>query len=170
MNRERIAVWGLAVAAACSSLPALARDPPKPSLSIDPIVARHLLAPVEEARGPLASYRLDPGLEPAGGQRARLSVEVGDATVFALTGRLTRRSGPAGPLDPSTASALGPRRDSGKVYGAGISRSIGGIDLSAAYQYSKLRDEHPGDDGQARDGGPGKSHSLRGTLRIRFRP
>ena len=170
MNRERIAAFGVAVAAACCSAPALAKDPPKPSLTLDPIMARSLLAPVDDARALAPAYRLDPGLEPASGQRARLSVEVGDSTLFAITGRLNRRPGPPGPLEAGHARALGLKRsDSGKVYGAGISRTIRGVDVSAAYQYSRLSDEQPGD-GEAGIGGLGRSHSVRATARIRFRP
>jgi hypothetical protein len=171
VNRELFGRIALAAAVAGCAVPAFAKDPPKPSLSIDPIVARTLLAPVDEARGPGAAYRLDPGLEPASGQRARLSLEVGDSTLYALTGRLSRQPGPPGPLDAGHAKALGIKRpDSGKVYGAGVSRKVGGIDVSATYQYSKISAENPAGDDLAHGDGPGKSHSLRGTMRIRFRP
>ena len=150
--------------------PAVANDAPKPVLTIDPIAARNLLAPVEDARGLPPAYRLGPGLEPASGQRARLSVEVGDSTLFAITGRLSRQAGPPGPLEASHARALGLKRsDSGKVYGAGISRTVRGVDVSAAYQYSKLSDEQRGDS-EAGIGGLGRSHSVRASARIRFRP
>lgn len=149
---------------------ALAKDPPKPSLTLDPITARSLLAPIEDARSLAPVYRLDPGLEPASGQRARLSVEVGDSTLFAITGRLNRRPGPPGPLAGGHARALGLKQsERGKVYGAGISRTIRGVDVSAAYQYSKLSDEQAGDS-EARIDGLGRSHSVRATARIRFRP
>ncbi len=171
MNRERRSVLAIAAAMACCSAPVAAKDPPKPNLSLDPIVARNLLAPVDDARGQAGAYRLDPGLEPASGQRARLSVEVGESTLFAITGRLSRQPGPPGPLDAGHAKALGIKRpDSGKVYGAGVSGKIGGFDVSATYQYSKISAEQPVDDSLARGDGPGKSHSLRGTMRIRFRP
>jgi hypothetical protein len=170
MNRERIAAFAVAVAATCCSASALAKDAPKPVLTLDPISARNLLAPVDESRNLEPAYRLDPGLEPASGQRARLSVEVGDSTLFAITGRLNRRLGQPGPLDPGHARALGLKQsERGKVYGAGISRTINGVDVSAAYQYSKLSDEQSGDS-EARIGGLGRSHSIRATARIRFRP
>ena len=104
-------------------MPAFGKDAPKPNLAIDPIVAGSLLGPVEEGRDQLSSYRLDPGRDPASGQRARLSVDVGDATVFAITGRINRQPSPTGPLEPGPARLLGQRRDSGKIYGAGVSRS-----------------------------------------------
>ena len=150
--------------------PALAKDAPKPSLTIDPITARNLLAPVEETRGLAPAYRLDPGLEPASGQRARLSVEVGDSTLFAITGRLNRRADSPGPLEAGHARALGLKQsERGKVYGAGISRIIRGVDVSAAYQYSKLSSEQAGDS-EAGVGGLGRSHSVRASARIRFGP
>jgi hypothetical protein len=172
VNRERTVVFGVAaIAACCCSAPAAAKDAPKPSLSIDPIVARTLLAPVEESGRQAAGYRLDPGIEPASGQRAKLSVEVGDSTLYAITGRLNRQPGPPGPLESGHAKALGLKRsDSGKVYGAGISRNVRGVDVSATYQYSKISAEQPADDSLARGDGPGKSHSLRGSVRIRFKP
>ena len=171
MNRERIAGWTwTAIAAALASTPAAARDAPKPNLSLDPIVARSLLAPIEESRGELSAYRLDPGLEPSAGQRAKLSVEVGDSTLFAITGRLIRQPLATGPLDPGQARTLGQRRDSGKVYGAGVSHTVRGVDLSATYQYSKVTADQPEPDNEFKDIGPGKSHSVRATARIRFRP
>ena len=171
MNRERRSVLAIAAAMACCSAPVAAKDPPKPNLSLDPIVARSLLAPVDDARGQAGAYRLDPGLDPASGQRARLSVELGKSTLFAITGRLSRQPGPPGPLDAGHAKALGIKRpDSGKVYGGGVSGKLGGFDVSATYQYSKISAEAPIDDSLARGDGPGKSHSLRGTMRIRFRP
>ena len=171
VNRELFWTIALAaLAAAVSAEPALARDKPRPSLAIDPVTARTLLAPVEDARVPGIGYRLDPGLGTASGQRARLSLEIGESTLFAITGRLTRQPGPPGPLDSGHARALGLKRtESGKVYGAGLSRSVGGVNLSATYQYSKLSDEQAGN-GEARIDGPGRSHSLRATARIRFRP
>ncbi len=160
----------VAIAAACGSVPALAKDSPKPTLSIDPISARGLLAPVDDARPHSPAYRLDPGLDPATGQRAQLSLELGDSTLFAITGRLSREASPTGPLDPGHARVLGQRRlDSGKVYGAGVARSVRGVDLSATYQYSKISAEQPESDAKLDDDGPGKSHSLRATARIRFR-
>ena len=56
MNRGRFAGWAMGAlgAASCCS-PALAKDDPGPSLSLDPIVARSLLAPVEDARNPAAA-------------------------------------------------------------------------------------------------------------------
>lgn len=168
MNRGRTGWLCCALIAAACSLPVHAKDALRPSLSLDPVVARNLLAPVD-ARGPASSWRLDPGLDPASGQRARLSFEVGDSTLFAITGRLNRQPGAPGPLDNGHAKALGLRRaDSGKVYGAGVSRKLGGIDVSATYQYSKLSAEQPADDSQSANGGPGRSHSLRATARIRF--
>ena len=150
-------------------MPAAAKDLPKPSLSIDPIVARNLLGPIEDSQGQGAAYRLDPGLEPAAGSRARLSFDLGDATLFAITGRLTRQPVPAGPLDPGHAKVLGPHRDSGKVYGAGVARRVHGVDLSATYQYSKVSPGQLESDSEAGDDGPGRSHSVRATARIRFK-
>jgi hypothetical protein len=169
MNRGcfiRLAIAALA-AAGCGD-PAMAKDAPKPSLSIDPIAARTLLAPVDEARGLPPGYRIDANAEAARGQRAKLSVELGDATLYAITGRLKRQPAPAGPLDSGHARALGQSRDSGKVYGLGVTRAVRGVELGATYQYSKLRSEQA--DSEFRDGGPGRSHSLRATARIRFRP
>ena len=140
-------------------------------MTIEPIAAPGLLGPADLAENRSSSFRLDSGLDPARGQRARLSVELGNATVFAITGRLDRRGAARGPLDPGHAKALGLQRaDSGKVYGAGVTRNVRGVDLSATYQYSKVSAEQPVDDGRWRDGGPGKSHSLRAAARIRFRP
>ena len=170
MNRVRVVRVLCVLAGAALAGPALAKDAPKPVLTLDPITARNLLAPVEDARNLAPAYRLDPGLEPASGQRARLSVEMGDSTLFAITGRLNRQPGAPGPLEAGHARALGLKQsERGKVYGAGISRTIRGVDVSAAYQYSKLSDEQAGDS-EAGIGGLGRSHSVRASARIRFRP
>ena len=159
-----------AVGAAAIAAPAFAQDKPKPSLSLEPVVARSLLAPVDSLPRDVSSYRLDPGRDPAAGQRAKLSVDFGDATLFAITGRLSRQSVAEGPLDPGHAQVLGRRSDGGKVYGAGVARTVRGVDLSATYQYSKATAGQPMAESEARDGGPGKSHSVRATARIRFTP
>lgn len=167
MNRGRdLRAVCVAFAAACWATAGPAKEEPRPSLSVAPIVAPNLLAPVDEGIAP-SSYRLDPGRDTANGQRAKLSIEVGKTTMYAITGRLQRQAPSIGPLDRGHAGVLGPRRDSGKVYGAGVSGNFRGIDLSATYQYSKIRSEQGETDSIA--GGPGKSHSLRATARIKFR-
>lgn len=163
----------IAVAVTTSAAPALAKDKPKPSLSIEPIAARDLLAPSEpnltialtdderERRTP--TYRLgEPNI--VTGQRARLSVELGDTTVFAITGRLGRR-GQQGPPDPT--EGLQRKTGSGKVYGAGLERRIGPVDLSTTYQYSRASNERS--ESVVPTDNP-KSHNVRATARIRFRP
>jgi hypothetical protein len=95
---------------------------------------------------------------------------LGKATVYAITGRLTREPAASGPLEPADARLLGKRRDSGKVYGAGVSRSIHGVDLSATYQFSKATAVQSELEGESRLNGLGRSHSVRATARIRFRP
>ena len=171
VNRERSALIGLAaVIAACPSVAAARDKPGAPSLTIEPIVARSLLSPVDEVRRPLTDYRLSPALDSASGQRARLSVELGKATVYAITGRLIREPAASGPLEPADARLLGKRRDSGKVYGAGVSRSIHGVDLSATYQFSKATAGQTELESESRLNGLGRSHSVRATARIRFRP
>lgn len=170
MNRERTAVWAFAaIAAASAAAPAVGKDAPKPSFSVAPISAPNLLAPVEEDRGELTTYRLDPGLDAAAGQRARLSLDVGDATVFAITGRLNRQPSATGPLPSADARLIGQRRDSGKIYGAGVTHQVRGVELSGTYQYSKVTAQ-PQSDREQWDDGPGKSHSLKATARIRFKP
>jgi len=168
VNRELFARIAVAAAAAFCGTAALAKDPPKPLLSIEPISARNLLAPIDVASDK-QPYRLDRALDRAEGQRARLSLEVGDTTVFALTGRLNRRAGTPGPLEPSDARALGLRRLDSKVYGAGVERFVNGVEIGATYQYSKATADQLIDD-LGHEAGPGKSHSVRATARIRFRP
>lgn len=156
----------VAAATACASAAVCAKDAPAPSVSIDPIIAQSLLAPVEDEFQPTRSFRLDPGIDPAGGQRAKLSVDLGKTTLFAITGRLQRKYVTTGPLERADARLIGQGRDSGKVFGGGVSRTFQGVDLSATYQYSKIRTEQGDTDSIA--GGPGRSHSLRATARIRL--
>ena len=184
MNRGRaigcICVSACACAAAAS--PALAKDRP-PSFSIEQVIGTSLLGPLEEK--PLApSLRLsiidaersglleEPGwrLERDGdmvtGKRAKLSLPVGSTTIFALGGKLTRRTGSTIP-DPieGPAPLASHKMDSGRVYGAGVERRVGPFELSATYQYSRIS---AGEDVTSADG-HARSHSLQATARIRFR-
>jgi hypothetical protein len=183
VNRGRIIGIAGAIACALVSTSAFAKDPPA-SLSIAPIRGSSLLSPVEETR-PAPSLRLSiidaerAGLleepawrlerdgDPVTGKRARLSVPVGSTTVFALGGKLARRTGSTLP-DPAEGPTplAGRKMDSGRVYGAGVERRVGPFDVSAAYQYSRVS---AGEAGDAVGSGHARSHSLRATARIRFR-
>jgi len=169
MNRAppiRLVIFAFTAAVGASA--ALASD--QPQLSIEPLVARNLLAPLEEerpARSDAQSYRLGEVGEQAAGRGARLTLPVGDTTVFAITGKLQPRNRSAsGDLRNFSLSS---RRESGKVYGAGIERRVGPVDLSATYQFSKVTAGHPEVENAARISSGGRSHSLRATARIRFR-
>jgi hypothetical protein len=183
VNRGRICWSACAIGCAIASTPAVAKDPP-PSLSIEPIRGASLLSPVEEAR-PAPSLRLSivdaerAGLleepawklerdgDPVTGKRAKLSVPLGSTTVFALGGKLARRTGSTLPDPIEGPSALtGRKMDSGRVYGAGVERRLGPVDVSATYQFRRVG---AGDAGDAIGSDRAKSHSLRATARIRFR-
>lgn len=175
----------MACAGACaiSAAPALAKGPPA-SLNIAPITGSSLLSPIEEKR-PAPSLRLSiidaerAGLleepawrlerdgDPVTGKRAKLSLPVGSTTVFAIGGKLTRRTGSTLPDPVEGPSGTASRKmDSGRVYGAGVERRVGPVDLSATYQYSRIS---AGETGDSLSDGHAKSHSLRATARIRFR-
>ena len=103
----------LAIASAGLAAPSFAKDlsgksPPK--LIFEPITARNLLAPVdtetilssrlrliEVERGGFIEpppYRLDREGDLVTGNRAKLSVAVGETRLFAVSGKLTRRERP----------------------------------------------------------------------------
>jgi hypothetical protein len=132
MNSGRSLQLILAVAAACWASPGLAKDEPRPSLSVEPVFAPNLLALLDDGAAPI-SYRLDPALETAAGQRAKLSIEVGKTTMFAITGRLQRQKAALGPLD-SEARVLVPKRESGKDKPPPHTPTHHPDDLSATYQ------------------------------------
>ena len=150
-----------------------------PSLSIDDASAPRLLSALDLAAPPDAGqpagsistradhlYRLEPG-PAATGRRARLSVAVGSATLFAIAGKLERNKSR---LAPELSAGLAQRPPgSGKVYGAGIESRLGKLELGAVYQYSKLSADQPESANAPRLGGD-KSHNLRATFRVRFRP
>jgi hypothetical protein len=163
--------------------PALAKGAP-PSLSIAPITGSSLLAPIEDKR-PAPSlrlsiidaervglleepaWRLEHDGDPVTGKRAKLSLPVGSTTVFAIGGKLTRRTGSTLPDPVEGPSGLTSRKmDSGRVYGAGVERKLGPFDVSATYQYSRIS---AGEAGDGLGDGHAKSHSLQATARIRFR-
>ena len=160
----------LGLAGVAVATPAFAQVKPKrPALAIEPIGARDLLAPAEPRAIRLPSYRLGPNGEFASGERAKLSVDLGDTTLFAITGKLDRRRQQAsGSLDPPPSTAIVRRKpDSSRVYGAGVQRQIGPVDVSATYQYSKVNAERS--QSELNLANP-RSHSVRATARIRFRP
>ena len=183
MNRGR--VIGIACAGACAigSAPAYAKGAP-PSLSIEQVSSASLLGAIEEKssqsnlrlsiidaeRAGLVeepAWRLERDGDPVSGKRAKLSVPIGSTTVFAISGKLARRTGSTMP-DPveGPAPLAGRKMDSGKVYGAGVERKLGRFDVSATYQYSRIS---AGEDSEALGDGHAKSHSLRATARLRFR-
>jgi len=113
------------------------------------------------------AWRLERDGDAVTGKRARLSVPLGSTTVFALGGKLARRTGSAlpDPVEGPTPLA-GRKMDGGRVYGAGVERRVGPVDVSATYQYSRVS---AGEAGDAIGSDRAKSHSLRATARIRFR-
>ncbi len=161
----------LGLAGVVAATPAIAQDKSKrPSLTIEPIGARDLLSHAEPRTTRSPSYRLQPVGELVTGERARLSVDVGDTTLFAITGRLDRRERAQmpGPIEPPQGMAVVRRKpESSRVYGAGVQRRIGPVDVSATYQYSKVNPERSQSDLNLADP---RSHSIRATARIRFRP
>lgn len=140
--------------------PAFAKDQsrnPQPRFELQPIIASSLLAPAEPliiARTPRLSlinaesaglvepppYRLEREGDSVTGKRAKLSVAVGDTRLFAVSGKLSRRERP-GPdrLDAGRSDPFGSRKlESGRLYGGGVERAAGPIDLSATYQFSRI--------------------------------
>ena len=190
MNRV---VQFLLLAGATCAAPAFARDQPntpKPRLDLQPIIASNLLAPAEpltitrtprlsvinvERAGLLEAppYRLEREVDAVTGKRARLSVAIGTTRLFAVSGKLSRRErpGPPDPLDAGRSNPLGPRKlESGRLYGGGVERSLGPVDLSAGYQYSRINGAEldPTSDSRMTIDDRAKSHSLQLKARLRF--
>ena len=187
VKRELATLLLCAAAGAIWAAPAAGQVTPKgPSIIVETIEARGLLSPAEKMR-PAPSHRLSiidaerVGLleepawriegdrDPVTGKRAKLSLPIGSTTVFALGGKLARRTGSTMP-DPveGPVPRAGHKMDGGRVYGAGVERRFGPIEVGATYQYSRISGG-AGDDGMAASDGPGRSHSARATVRIRFR-
>ena len=189
----RIPLLLLAIAGAAISSPALSRDQSdklSPKLELQPIIAPNLLAPAEppiglqsprlllidvERNGLLEPppYRIEREGDFVTGKRAKLSIAVGDTRLFAVGGKLSRRERP-GPdaIEPGRSNPLAARRlESGRLYGGGLERSFGRVDLSANYQYSRINGaelDPIGADDALRIDDKGKSHSLQVRARIRF--
>jgi len=151
----------LAIAGAASATPGFAKDNSgklQPKFELQPIIARDLLAPAEPLatkRAPRLSlidaeraglvgpppYRLKREGDAAAGKRAKLSIAVGDTQFFAISGKLSRRERPGPPdaVEVSRTNALGSRKlESGRLYGGGVERNFGPVDISAAYQFSRI--------------------------------
>ena len=185
MNREltRLLLW--AAAGAVWAAPSAAREAPKgPSVAIGAIEARGLLSTIEEQRSPPSlrlsvvdaeragllaepAWRLERDGNAVTGKRVKLSLPVGSTTVFATSGKLSRRTGPT-MLDPAegTMPLNNRKMDSSRTYGAGVERSVGPFEVSAAYQYSRIGGDSA-DDGMVER--RARSHSVQATARIRFR-
>lgn len=184
----------LAIAGAASAAPGFAKDnigKVQPKLEVQPIFASDLLAVAEprvDRRTPRFSlidaersgliepppYRLEREGDAVTGKRAKLSVAVGTTRFFALSGKLSRRErpGPTDAVDASRTNALGSRKlESGRLYGGGIERSFGRIDISAAYQYSRINGAQL-DPASAADtlriDDSGKSHGVQLRAELRF--
>jgi hypothetical protein len=180
----------IGVAGAVCASPAFAKGP-KPSFTIEPIIARNLLAPADLPRNAWAPrlsmidveraglvepppYRLEREGDAVAGKRARLSVAIGETRVFAMGGRLSRRERP-GPPDAgetSRATTLASRRlESGRLYGAGLERTFGAINVVAAYQYSRINGaelDPTSDNAVMRIDDKSQSHSLMLSARLSF--
>jgi hypothetical protein len=186
VNRElaRLLLWAAAGAAWAGTAPA--REAPKgPSVAIDAIEARGLLSSIHEQRAPPSlrlsiidaeragllaepAWRIERDGDPVTGTSARFSLPVGSTTIFAVSGKLHRRIGSTLPDPVEGPSPLTSRKmDSGRIYGGGVERTIGPVELSAAYQYSRISGENADDSMLERRA---RSHSARATARIRFRP
>ena len=168
-----------AMATAACAAPAVGQDvAATPSLSIEQVANPRLAGAFDLATAPATAepadstsadrlYRLDPPPGTATGKRAKLSVAIGKSTLFAIAGKTNRtRARPAPELSAGVAAR---QSGGGKTYGAGIERRIGKFELGALYQYSKIAAEQADINAPNLDG-PGKSHNLRATARIRFRP
>ena len=177
MNRGMARRWLAAAAAACAA-PAFAQPAPAtPVLSIEQVSSPRLLGafdlvnahatpdPAESSRA--ERYRLDPPPGAATGKRAKLSIAIGKSTLFAIAGKASRNR--ARPALELTAGVASRPSGGGKSYGAGIERRIGKFELGAVYQYSKIAAEQADVANAPRLDGD-KSHNLRATARIRFRP
>lgn len=182
MNRGRFAHWlAAAAAAACAGPAAGQAGSGTPSLSIEQVESPRLLGAFDLANAPAIAdtarsdaahagrlYRLDPPPVGSAGKRAKLSVSIGKSTLFAIAGKANRnRARPAPEL--STGIAARPT-GGGKTYGAGIERRVGAFELGAVYQYSKVAAEQADIANAPRLGSGEKSHNVRATARIRFRP
>lgn len=186
MNRERTRLLLWAVAGAAWAAPTAAREAPKrPSIAIGAIEVRGLLSTIEEGRTPPSlrlsvvdaerdglraepAWRFERGGDSVSGKRVKLSLPVGSTTVFALSGKLHRRTGPTMHDPTEGPSALTSRKmDSSRLYGAGVERTVGPFELSAAYQFSRIGGDGANDSMLEQRA---HSHSVQATARIRLRP
>ena len=181
----------LAIAGAAGAAPGFAKDRAQAELEFQPIFASNLLAPAEPQAGrrtPRLSlidveragllepppYRLDREGDAVTGKRAKLSVPLGDTRVFAVSGKLIRRErlGPTDGVEASSANVLGPRKlESGRLYGGGLERKFGSVDVSAAYQYSRINGaqlDPTSNDAALRIDDKSQSHSVQLRARVRF--
>ena len=189
-----VAAHLLFLAGATCAAPAFAKDKsndPQPRLELQPIIASNLLAPAEPPtmnRAPRLflidaeraglveppPYRLEREGDVVTGKRAKLSVAVGDTRLFAVSGKLSRRERPGPPdsLDSRRSNPLGSRKlESGRLYGGGVERSLGRIDLSATYQFSRINGadlDAASDDGALDIDRKHKSQSVQLRARLRF--
>ena len=190
---NRVAAHLLLLAGATCAASAFARDKPnkpQPRLELQPIIAANLLAPAEpltinrtprlgiidaERAGLVEPppYRLEREGDAVTGKRARLSVALGGTRLFAVSGKLSRRERPGPPdtLDAGRSNPLGSRKlESGRLYGGGVERTLGPVDVSAGYQFSRINGAEldPTSGAAMKIDDRAKSHSLQLKARLRF--
>ena len=113
----------------------------------------------------------------ATGKRATLSIDVGGTRLFAVGGKLRprERAGLDEQVAPGQSRSTAPRKlESGRLYGAGVARRLGPVELGAEYQYTrvsgaKLDPSATGEQLYDLDmDGRRKSHGVRATAKLRF--
>ena len=111
------------------------------------------------------------------GKRATLSVDVGGTRLFAVGGKLRprERAGLDEQVAPGQSRSTAPRKlESGRLYGAGVERRLGPVQVGAEYQYSTVSDAEldPSATGPSLYDidmdGRRKSHGVRATAKLRF--
>jgi hypothetical protein len=112
---------------------------------------------------------------PMAGRRMTVSVRLGDTNIFAISGRFPVRQRAGATPTAQDQRLSGPTKlESGKIYGGGVERRLGPVDLVAQYQYSTISgdDLDPTSSAEARRilriDDHSSSHSVKATVKLKF--
>lgn len=111
------------------------------------------------------------------GKRATLSVDLGETRLFAVGGKLRprERAGADEVIAVSDARSIGARKlESGKLYGGGVQRRLGPVEVGAEYQFSTISATDLDPSSQRGSlyevdlDGSRRSHSVKASAKLRF--
>ena len=160
------------------------RQKPVPRINLEPFGPSELLGqsnrykasePAVDGLVAPPRYIIGKDGSPMTGRRMTVSVRVGDTNIFAVSGRIPVRQRAGASASALDQRLSGPTKlESGKVYGGGVQRQLGPVELGAQYQYSTISgdDLDPTSSAEALRilsiDDHSSSHSVKASVKLKF--